>query len=264
MPFPVPVILHVRRVRLEPPWDWDLRSPFWRLYSNDRTGAVIAGRGWAHALLPRVWHLVPPWLTATGRCTRAVQHDFLHFRLDGLPLAMQPGVHDRPLALPIDDPTLTERIFSSGTAVPHWPALRLLCTVLERAAGMPLLAAALQPLPAPPPTAPAIRRIEQAYGRPLDTAQLAATCGLSEHQLRRQFRRYHGTTPHRYLHQVRVRAAAEMLLGSKASIDAVAEQCGFANRFHFTRIFSAQMGQPPAAFRRAGWQQATGDDASAP
>jgi len=42
------------------------------------------------------------------------------------------------------------------------------------------------------------------------------------------------------------------LLSNDGTIDQVAEDCGFANRFHFSRIFASHMGQGPGKYRRAG------------
>jgi len=49
-----------------------------------------------------------------------------------------------------------------------------------------------------------------------------------------------------------VEAAAQRLLLTNDPIEGIAEACGFANRFYFSRVFARRMGAAPAAYRRAG------------
>ncbi len=44
---------------------------------------------------------------------------------------------------------------------------------------------------------------------------------------------------------------ARQLLYTPKTIETIAEQSGFANRFHFSRQFTRYMGTPPAAFRKS-------------
>jgi transcriptional regulator GlxA family with amidase domain len=43
--------------------------------------------------------------------------------------------------------------------------------------------------------------------------------------------------------------AADLLLRTSLSIDEIAERSGFANRYHFSRVFAQRMSHPPARFR---------------
>lgn len=63
------------------------------------------------------------------------------------------------------------------------------------------------------------------------------------------FRRVLGRTPARHVQERRVAIAADLLVGTALSIDEIAERCGFANRYHFTRVFAQLMSHPPARFR---------------
>jgi transcriptional regulator GlxA family with amidase domain len=59
----------------------------------------------------------------------------------------------------------------------------------------------------------------------------------------------------RYVTEMRVREAAKLLLQTDASIDAIAEQTGFPNRAHFSRVFKQVTGAAPAGFRRQHQRQ---------
>ena len=46
-----------------------------------------------------------------------------------------------------------------------------------------------------------------------------------------------------------MRRAAELLAHTDLTIDEIAERCGFANRFHFSRVFAQRMVEPPGRYR---------------
>ena len=50
---------------------------------------------------------------------------------------------------------------------------------------------------------------------------------------------------------LRLARAATLLTRSNLSVAAVAEDCGFANPYHFSRRFHRTYGQPPGRYRRA-------------
>ena len=53
----------------------------------------------------------------------------------------------------------------------------------------------------------------------------------------------------KYVTKVRVSKAATLLSGSKLSIDEIAEQTGFPNRYYFSRVFKKMTNHSPADFR---------------
>lgn len=90
-----------------------------------------------------------------------------------------------------------------------------------------------------------------ANGGPKRTvAEVAALCGLSRGHFIRAFRMSVGETPYRWSRLLRIEAAQTALLNSDATIADIAAQCGFSDQSHLTRVFSAEVGVSPAAFRR--------------
>jgi AraC family transcriptional regulator len=80
---------------------------------------------------------------------------------------------------------------------------------------------------------------------------LAKECRLSNRHFARAFRKTTGESPHRWILRRRVDVAKQMLGGCDHSIPAIALACGFADQSHLTRVFSAMVGTPPGAWRRA-------------
>ncbi|MEX2207366.1 MAG: AraC family transcriptional regulator [Myxococcota bacterium] len=96
---------------------------------------------------------------------------------------------------------------------------------------------------------PVLRYIDAHLAEPLENARLAAFVHASESHFIRMFRRVLGCTPARHVQERRVSHAAELLARTNLTIDEIAERCGFANRFHFSRVFAQRMAEPPGRYR---------------
>ena len=80
-------------------------------------------------------------------------------------------------------------------------------------------------------------------------AMLAVKCGVTPFHIVRLFTRSVGLSPHRYLVQVRVRRASELLArGMPPSF--VAAVTGFADQSHLTMHFKRYVGTTPASYQR--------------
>jgi AraC family transcriptional regulator len=99
--------------------------------------------------------------------------------------------------------------------------------------------------------APALEHIDANLDHGLDNASLARLCHVSEDHFIRLFRQLLRQTPAQYVLDRRVSVAAQRLIFSQESIDAIAEQCGFRDRYYFSRVFAQRMGLPPATYRRS-------------
>lgn len=102
----------------------------------------------------------------------------------------------------------------------------------------------------------AIARMEQALAEPLEVRDLAGRIGVSSDRLERAFRRETGLPPAAYLRRLRLKHAADLLLHSKARIDAIALSCGFASASSFSRAFRSEFGCAPREMRASGERHA--------
>lgn len=80
--------------------------------------------------------------------------------------------------------------------------------------------------------------------------RLAGLVGLSPYHVARAFKRSLGVAPHRYLNQLRIDKAKQMLAAGRLSITETAYAVGFASSSHFATIFRRVTGQTPRDFRR--------------
>jgi AraC-like DNA-binding protein len=115
--------------------------------------------------------------------------------------------------------------------------------------------------PAGPPVPTSRNRNPQAISRAIDylsehcernvtLAELAAAAELDGFLLTREFTRSMGIPPHAYHLQRRIRAAQRRLAVGESVTD-VAQQLGFADQAHMTRLFKRIVGVTPGRYRTA-------------
>jgi transcriptional regulator GlxA family with amidase domain len=68
--------------------------------------------------------------------------------------------------------------------------------------------------------------------------------------LSRKFKQHSGVDLSLYIRRIRINHAMELLKNPVTLIDDVAEQCGFSDRVHFTKVFRKLTGQTPGQFQK--------------
>jgi AraC-like DNA-binding protein len=78
---------------------------------------------------------------------------------------------------------------------------------------------------------------------------LASIAHMSRSAFARRFTECFNRPPMDYLHDVRLRRAAQLLSRGDLSVDEIASKVGFSSRSHFSRTFRDHFGASPLAFR---------------
>jgi AraC family transcriptional regulator len=91
--------------------------------------------------------------------------------------------------------------------------------------------------------------IEEHLGEDIGLVALAAEAGLSPNHFGKVFKATFGKPPCRYINELRIRKAKEMLLADHASITEIALALGFSSHSHFTDMFRKLTGTTPSRFR---------------
>lgn len=95
-----------------------------------------------------------------------------------------------------------------------------------------------------------ITYIQAHYADKIEIATLAKISHISVSQLERRFKKLFKITPLKYIHQVRLHAATQLLSRTRNSIGNIAIDCGFYDQSHFTRLFKAAQGVSPLEYRK--------------
>jgi AraC family transcriptional regulator len=96
----------------------------------------------------------------------------------------------------------------------------------------------------------AISLMRQYYATRISISDISNFLYLSPCHFKRIFKAYTGQTPHRYLMDIRLEKAKELLERNGYSIEDTARQCGFVNAGHFTVAFKRGTKLSPSEYRK--------------
>ncbi|MBT2722173.1 AraC family transcriptional regulator [Bacillus sp. ISL-46] len=93
--------------------------------------------------------------------------------------------------------------------------------------------------------------INETYQESIGLDDMANAVGISKFHLTREFEKKLGMTPNRYLTQVRLEKATQLLVSStEMNLEMVAKMVGFTCANYFGKVFKKHMGISPMEFRR--------------
>jgi len=94
------------------------------------------------------------------------------------------------------------------------------------------------------------QHIEQNFQRLRTLVEIAQDCHLNQAYLCRLFRRFDTQSPYQFLLRLKMNQAAEQLHQEGRLIKQVSQELGFADPFHFSRVFKKMLGVAPNEFRK--------------
>lgn len=243
----------------------------WCLSFSDEPGATLRFAEREFRLPPRRAVLIPP--SAAGAAPDGdAMHLLVQFQLSGAAAEHAVALGREPFVLPAED--LRDRLCARlrrdlggsdpvGSATyARAKALVHLSVAAAFELGGEALAAAESSDDAPRQLQPVLHYIDAHLEEPLENTRLAALVHASESHFIRLFRRVVGSTPARHVQERRVHRAADLLTRTSLTIDEIAERCGFANRYHFSRVFAQRMLEPPGRYRVTHGSRARRESAS--
>lgn len=249
------VLLDFDRRTIDADWSAsDVYSTFWRLYRNHQRGAELILDDGVYKIASGRFHVIPAWVRFTCCCRGKVEHEFAHFLLEGLPDVISRQVFTRPFAFSRGAGRVDHFADAAAEARGYLQTMSRVYEALSCAfdrLGRRELALCRPFLAGTHRFGPVLKWIDEHLDQPLDNDQLAELAHLSTGQFIRTFHRRVGQTPARYVRERRVASAARLLRFTEDSIDQIAADCGFADRFYFTRVFKQVIGVAPATYRRS-------------
>ena len=95
----------------------------------------------------------------------------------------------------------------------------------------------------------AIQYIGKHYSDKISAEHLSMEVGLSKDKLQAGFQRRTGKTLHKYIQQVRLENARELLVNTNDPLKSVADASGFVNESHFCKVFKKMHLISPVQYR---------------
>jgi AraC-like DNA-binding protein len=96
----------------------------------------------------------------------------------------------------------------------------------------------------------AVQFIHTNYSKPIGLDDLAQAGCVSKTHMSHCFHNRLGTSPLRYLQQVRIEAAKRLLLTTTIPINQIADEVGFGDPLYFSRVMKSSTGHSPTSYRR--------------
>ncbi|MCK6490642.1 MAG: helix-turn-helix transcriptional regulator [Planctomycetes bacterium] len=248
-PWLTPMTLGVRRG-----FTWDasylrpIRLHFWIAYWNPGPGAAVVVDGRRHPCGPEAVLLIPGENWFQRQQSRPFDHWWSHFRCAGSPGRAGawaiPSPAGSPLRLQLE--RAWDAAWRHGSSHP--------ATLAAGHAAIALAVAGVDwAAPASGLEDAAVAGLLDwlaAQGLPaLGTEALARRLDMHPKSFCRRFRQAVGTTAQDWLRQRRLEVAAERLAAGD-SVEAAATAAGYADPFHFSRLFRRYRGVPPTHYRR--------------
>ena len=218
------------------PWiQNDLRTPSWRFYWNPIPGGYLRVEKEEVPLLPEYFYIIPGYFCFSTLAKSPFSQFYIHFNLD------ERQIPQRQLfRIPADDRAkeLIRRFIRRGKSPGNDQLTRLTAFSVVSSA---LLSLPEKVLRLPPEYDPRIERVLSWMLQHLDGVYrndlLAEKAGMSRNGFLRLFESELQEAPQKFFRRKRIERACEMLLFSDLSIEEIAEQTGFSDRYHFSRVF---------------------------
>lgn len=258
----IEVLMH-RQIELN---DWKLRNAadvYWRLYWPLSTGGAVDSQGEKIALEPGRLYLITPHTAFDSSCTRTFRKWYLHFTVGGLPNSVPPGIMSlRPsrrmrTLLNQTCPSLPAGDGNEAEPARQLATIELIVLVLESAFRGNQLA------PSNPKLSGCTGFLQERLTQKVTLQDIARFAGISPRTLSQMFVSELGFSPIRYLLELRLNRAMKLLRYTNHSIEEIAEESGFGNRYYFTRMFVKYRQVSPAVFRKSGTLRQADDHLSA-
>ena len=255
-------------------WEFkDLSFPYWRVYYNFQEGAHIQWEEGEISISPEKIYLIAPNTSYStyikghkipengfrlegGRIskdtptTKYIQHLFIHFNL-GIPYDnITPGIIevDKSTSMQFKLNTITKQLLEDAVQFSFAANLtvralinELLCTVPQEK---------WQALSKDQRVVETLNYINKNIAKDLSNDNLAKQVGLATNSFTRLFTKEADMSPQRFVKRKRIDFACILLHHSDSSIERIAEKTGFADRYHFSRIFKEITNNSPANYRK--------------
>jgi len=256
----------------------NMAFPYWRLYWNKNEGASVSFKGKEYSISPDYIYLIAPQTPFSSTINdvresdteyllhgdrmrnndsedmliskNMVLHLYIHFNL-GMPFdSISPGIYVVKVSEEMQK--RIDRIrkfipeeFETFSFQHNLDAYTLISEALSEIPDTlwKLLSSDMRILTI-------LNLIEENLEKKLTNPILAGYINMAVNSFIRLFRNEIKVSPQHYINKKRIERASVLLQHTNESIESVAAQCGFCDRYYFSKNFKSRMGYSPGAYRK--------------
>lgn len=243
---PVAFNLHIHLAQYLPRVQWNCVEavhPSWFIFWNPEPGAVICCANERYEVTPDRAFLIPPYTVISGFSEKKFPHFYAHFT------AGEPFEHatNQIYVMPSEPAKRLFEKFFTLDAMHRQLGWHIM--ILEYLAMLPDAALNGENQQIDSRIKRALKMINQNPHGSLSNHALAKMCSMSENNFYRCFRKQMNISPQRYIKSLQLNAARNMLINSNIAIEEIATQCGFADRYSFSKAFKSFFAVSPGSLR---------------
>jgi AraC-like DNA-binding protein len=258
-------------------WDcYDMVFPFWRLYWNKNNGGELILQNEVYKMDPNFIYIISPFTSFSTRLKKnykyesgihvlgdqmtersnesyyeqnSLLHFFIHFNLGSPFDNVFPGIFKIELTDHLKEQLiyLTERLMIENQNFKLTFNLKLQAFIKESLSNIgPEL---WKTINIDDRVLTVHRFIESRIGEKLSNSELAAIVNMAPNSFARLFKDEMNITLHNFIQNRKIAKACELFEHSNQTIENVSDILGFADRFHFSRVFKEVTGINPSAYR---------------
>lgn len=227
-------------------WNYQqARGPYWRIYWNDSPGAFVSCGGSEVELTPKRIMVLSPDAVYSTRAKRLVMHFYVHC------FVTPPFSDIKGRMFVLTNPELVRQASILATRVnqcqEEWRTQMELLVYLNAV----FLAIPAENIPDGLKYSPKVAKSLEILGKihKISNGELAKLVSMSRNGFLFLFKKETKTSPQAYSRQLRLNEACVMLQHSDKSINEIASETGFCDRYYFSRAFRQAIGCSPGQFR---------------
>lgn len=233
--------------------DWEHKDsfiPYWRFYWNDKPGAALIMGNEFLSMSPDSFFLIPSGTRFSSKSENSFNHFYVHFQADSPFDRVLKKIYQFKI-----NQTIISKIGILSELLNDQDAEQIRINLLAYS----LLYDGLLMLrhedfesarDFDPRVEKAMSYINKNTSRIISNDDLAAKINMSVNGFIRLFTTEMGVSPQQYSRKKRIEKASILLHFSNKSIDEIAKETGFLDRYHFTRVFKSITTHSPAEFRK--------------
>ena len=228
---------------------WNICDYFWHLYYNfddDRSGVIVDNV--EYKMDKNSMLLIPAFTTYSVFSEVNIRHFFIHFQ----PVGNLFAVKRKPWRIPVDKALVGQivNILKEGSESRRVSSMA--SAFIQRALVLLDKDALIQQNinSFDLRIDKAIKIYTENRGRMIKNPEMARTLGMSVQNFERLFRLQLQMTPREFQRQFQMQLAADRLRFTQLSIEEIARELGYSDRYNFTRIFKVYFGVAPATYRK--------------